>query len=126
MIIARVERGVDGIFFWGAWIFRAVSLGADGVHWRGKCWRAENCGRRAILHLDVQDEFTDIRHMAKTAKQARSRTVGRSAKTGRFIGRTKEGLLIPRPDFKPESFTLSELEKAIRAAKRRQAATPAG
>jgi hypothetical protein len=64
--------------------------------------------------------------MAKTAKQISSRTVERSAKTGRFIGRTKDGLLIPRPDFKPESFTLRELDKAIRAAKRRQAAAQAG
>jgi hypothetical protein len=64
--------------------------------------------------------------MAKTAKQVPSRTFGRSDKTGRFIGRTKDGLLIPRPDFKPESFTLSELDKAIRAAKRRQTATQAG
>jgi hypothetical protein len=64
--------------------------------------------------------------MAKAATKRTETWTKRSASTGQFIGRTKEGLLIPRPDFKPESFTLRELDKAVRAAKRRQAATQAG
>ena len=50
----------------------------------------------------------------------------RPARTGQFLGRTEDGLLIPRPDFKPESFTLRELDRAIRAAKQRRAAAQAG
>jgi hypothetical protein len=59
--------------------------------------------------------------MRKDAKDKKLK-ISRSVRAGQFIGRTKDGLLIPRPDFKPESFSLRELDKAIRAAKRRQAA----
>jgi hypothetical protein len=69
--------------------------------------------------------LTDICDMRKDAKTKKLQ-IARSARAGQFIGRTKDGLLIPRPNFKPESFTLRELDKAIRAAKRRQAATQAG
>lgn len=51
--------------------------------------------------------------MTKTA-------VSRPAKPARrersdYIGRTEEGLLIPRPPFRPSSFTVRELQNAIRA-----------
>lgn len=64
--------------------------------------------------------------MAKAATKRTDTWTKRSDSTGQFIGRTEEGLLIPRPAFKPESFTLRELDKAVRAAKRRQAETQAG
>ena len=64
--------------------------------------------------------------MAKAASKRTGEWTKRSAATRQYLGRTKEGLLIPRPDFKPESFTLRELDKAVRAAKRRQAQTQAG
>jgi len=64
--------------------------------------------------------------MAKTAPKRTSDRSKRSAASGQFLGRTEDGLLIPRPDFKPESFTLRELDRAVRAAKRRQAAAQAG
>ena len=59
--------------------------------------------------------------MSKAPKQSRESKVGRSSASGQFLGRTKDGILIPKPDFMPTSFTLRELDKAIRAAKRRQA-----
>ena len=67
-------------------------------------------------------ELNDIHRMAKQARKATGTTVGRSAKTGQFLGRTTDGLLIPKPDFKPKSFTLRELDEAVRAVKLRQAA----
>lgn len=74
------------------------------------------------MGLDRAPELNDIRRMAKQARKATRTTVARSAKTGQFLGRTADGLLIPRPDFKPKSFTLRELDVAVRAVKRRQAA----
>ena len=59
--------------------------------------------------------------MANVTKKTSDRSVKRPARTGQFLGRTEDGLLIPRPAFKPESFTLRELDRAIRAAKQRQA-----
>jgi hypothetical protein len=63
--------------------------------------------------------------MSKAVKTKPSGSAGRSVRSGQFIGRTKEGFLVPKPDFKPSSFTVRELEEAVRAAKRRQAATQA-
>jgi hypothetical protein len=75
----------------------------------------------------MQGELADICHMAKAVKTKHTGAwMKRSAHSGQFIGRTKDGILIPRPDFKPESFTLSELDRAIRAVKRRRAETQAG
>jgi hypothetical protein len=64
--------------------------------------------------------------MCKAAKSKSSVTVRRSSQYGQFIGRTKEGILVPKPDFKPASFTVRELEEAVQAAKRRQSAAQAG
>ena len=54
------------------------------------------------------------------------RRVTRSATTGQFIGRTKDGIAIVRPAFRPESFTVRELERAIRAVKARNSRPVAG
>jgi hypothetical protein len=62
--------------------------------------------------------------MRKAAKAKPSKVV-RSSKTGQFIGRTKEGLLIPKPDFQPKSFTVRQLQEAIRAV-REEATAKAG
>ena len=65
--------------------------------------------------------------MAKVAKIAPRKSIGGSAQTGKFLGRTAEGLLIPRPDFKPKSFTVRQLQEAIRAVRsEREAAAKAG
>lgn len=39
--------------------------------------------------------------------------VVRSEKSGRFLGQTSDGTRILRPAFKPQDFTIRELEKAI-------------
>lgn len=70
--------------------------------------------------------MADICHMAKPAKTPSRKPPQRPARDSAYLGRTADGLLIPRPDFKPESFTLQQLDRAIRAAKRRQAAAQAG
>lgn len=75
----------------------------------------------------MEDEVAEICHMAKAVKtKPAGAWTKRSKRTGPFIGRTKDGILIPRPDFKPESFTLRELDRAVRAVKRRRAETQAG
>lgn len=45
----------------------------------------------------------------------------RSAKSGQFLGRAKDGTWIARPDFKPKSFTVRQLRKAVRDAQEREA-----
>lgn len=62
--------------------------------------------------------------MAKAVRRTRKRD-DRLPEAGKYIGRTKEGLLIPRPDFKPANFTVRELQEAIRAV-RREAIAKAG
>ncbi len=61
--------------------------------------------------------------MAKAAKNTRTK---RLAQSKDYIGRTAEGLLIPRPDFKPVSLTVRELQAAIRAVRASEAAAKAG
>ena len=58
--------------------------------------------------------------MSKVSKIKGTASPRLSAKRSQFIGRTKDGVRIPRPDFEPQSFTLRELDKAIQAAKLRQ------
>jgi hypothetical protein len=54
------------------------------------------------------------------ANQAQTKQqIVRSAATGQFIGRTRDGIAIARPAFRPESFTVRQLERAIRAVKAR-------
>lgn len=57
--------------------------------------------------------------MAKTAVKTRAKRTTRSSD---YIGRTKEGLLIPKPDFQPKSFTVRQLQEAIRAVREEAAA----
>jgi hypothetical protein len=64
--------------------------------------------------------------MAKAAKTVSREPVRRSVRTGKFLGRTEDGILIQKPDFKPKSFTLRELDEAVRAVKRQQAAATTG
>jgi len=62
--------------------------------------------------------------MAKAATN-RPGKAARPPQSGQYIGRTREGLLIPKPKFKPQSFTVRELQQAIRDV-RREAAAKAG
>jgi hypothetical protein len=79
-----------------------------------------------VPHIDQNGFLNDIWSMSKTVKSKASTTVRRTTHSGQFIGRTKEGFLVPKPDFKPSSFTVRELQEAVQAAKRRQTAARAG
>lgn len=59
-------------------------------------------------------------------KSAKSKQVARSAKTGRFLGQAKDGTWIVRPDFKPKSFTVQKLRKAVGDVQKREAEAKAG
>ncbi len=50
--------------------------------------------------------------MTKSNKQPAK--IARAAQTGQFIGRAKDGTAIAKPAFKPQSFTVRELQKVIR------------
>lgn len=64
-------------------------------------------------------------HIAGRQTQQRIRAK-RSTQSKDYIGRTAEGLLIPLPHFKPDNFTVRELQAAIRAVRAREAAAKAG
>lgn len=71
----------------------------------------------------------NLRHipsMSKTAKSPTTVSIGRNAQTGQFLGRAKDGTLIAKPDFKPVSFTVRELDRAIRAVRAREDKAQAG
>jgi hypothetical protein len=64
--------------------------------------------------------------MSKTAKTSPGKTVRRSSPSGQFLGVTKDGIRIPRPPFKPVSFTERQLERAIRDVRAREDRAAAG
>lgn len=64
--------------------------------------------------------------MKTTAKSKSTRKPAASSKSGQFLGRSKDGILIVRPDFKPKSFTVEQLQKAIREVRKREADSKAG
>lgn len=79
------------------------------------------------MTLDIRVDSNDIRSMSKVTRIKRTMTSKRSAKGSQFIGRTAEGLLIPRPEFKPVNFTVQQLQEAIRSVRREnEAAAEAG
>lgn len=99
-------------------------------------WQRHKYARRASQPtLDRKAELADIRHMANAKKKSPTRPVAKAAakparkaaaksaaRKSQYIGRTEDGLLIPRPDFLPESFTLRQLDEAVRKVKRQLAA----
>lgn len=64
--------------------------------------------------------------MSKTAKTSAGKTVVRSSQSGQFLGVTKDGIRIPRPDFKPVSFTERQLNKVMRELRERELPAKAG
>jgi hypothetical protein len=60
--------------------------------------------------------------MSKTAKTPAGKTVRRTSRPSEFLGVTKDGIWIPRPSFKPVSFTERQLERAIRVVREREQA----
>jgi hypothetical protein len=78
------------------------------------------CTTKLYDLLEGLGDFHHIPDMSKSPKQTKTAKVMRSSRTGRFIGRTKDGVLVPKPDFKPSSFTVRELREAVQAAKKQQ------
>ena len=70
-----------------------------------------------ITHIDL---------MASTAKRTTAPTAARSSKTGKFLGQASDGTWIVRPDFKPKSFTVHQLRKAVREVQKRESEAKAG
>jgi hypothetical protein len=68
----------------------------------------------------------DIWRMVKSAKNGSHKSKSRSATGSEIYGRTREGLAIAKPAFKPKSFSVSELERVMRDVKREEAARRAG
>ena len=64
--------------------------------------------------------------MAKPAKSSSSKTIVRSAKSGQFLGRTRDGIAVAKPAQTPKSFSVSELRRVVRDVKREETARKAG
>ncbi len=58
--------------------------------------------------------------MSKTSKTSGGKTARRSSRPSPFLGVSKDGIRIPRPDFKPVSFTERQLERAVRVVLERE------
>ena len=64
--------------------------------------------------------------MSKTAKTSAGKNIRRSSHSGEFLGVTKDGIWIPRPPFKPVSFTERQLNKVMRELRERELPAKAG
>jgi hypothetical protein len=74
------------------------------------------------LHIEIPAILRHFQLMSKTAKTSGAKTMRRASRSSEFLGVTKEGVRIPRPDFKPVSFTERQLERAIRVVRERKQA----
>jgi hypothetical protein len=59
--------------------------------------------------------------MMKISANTRTNKITRAARSGQFIGRTSDGTLIARPPFKPEGFTVRQLQKVIQDMRKEEA-----
>ena len=59
--------------------------------------------------------------MVKLSTNTQSKTVTRDSRTGQFLGQTRDGTWIARPPFKPEGFTVRQLQKVIREMRKEEA-----
>ena len=64
--------------------------------------------------------------MAKLSPSKLEELGRRDGRTGQFIGHAEDGTAIARPAFKPEKFTVRELQKVIRAVREREQTAKAG
>jgi hypothetical protein len=76
----------------------------------------------AMMRIEIAAILRHIQVMSKTAKTSGGKTVRRTSRPSEFLGVTKDGIWIPRPSFKPVSFTERQLERAIRAVREREQA----
>jgi hypothetical protein len=73
-------------------------------------------------HLEMKPFWVDIFDMAKTAiRKSPSKTVPRDSRSGQFLGQASDGTWIARPPFKPEGFTVRQLQKVIRELRKTEA-----
>jgi hypothetical protein len=71
-------------------------------------------------HIEINPVMRHIQFMSKTGKTSGGKTVRRPSRPSEFLGVSKDGIWIPRPSFKPVSFTERQLERAIRAVLERE------
>lgn len=64
--------------------------------------------------------MNDFWAMNKSTNPKNGVLVRRNERTGQFIGHAEDGTAIARPAFKPEKFTVRELQKVIRAVRGRE------
>jgi hypothetical protein len=63
--------------------------------------------------------WVDIFRMTKIS--TRPKTTMRDSRSGQFLGQTSDGTWIARPPFKPEGFTVRQLQKVIREMRKEEA-----
>ena len=71
------------------------------------------------LPLESVQPIDDIPFMARSIKNGRPKKASHAAKGDEIYGYTREGLPVWKPAFKPKSFTVHELQRAVREVKRR-------
>jgi hypothetical protein len=70
-------------------------------------------------HLEMKPFWVDIFRMTKIS--TRPKTTMRDSRSGQFLGQTSDGTWIARPPFKPEGFTVRQLQKVIRELRKTDA-----
>mgnify|MGYP003382418046 CR=1 FL=1 len=78
------------------------------------------------LAVEFSTQMNNLLHMEKQATSKTGSWVRRDGRSGQFIGHAEDGTAIAKPAFKPESFTLRELRKVIRAVRDREQTAKAG
>ena len=77
-------------------------------------------------HLEKTTHWVDMNVMGKLVVNTQSSTAKSSSRSGQFLGQTSDGVRIARPPFKPEGFTVRELQKAVRALRKTDTDTKLG
>lgn len=68
-------------------------------------------------------------HIYTMSKNAKTKVVTKTASSSKerqILGYTKDGIAIVRPPFAPSSFTVRDLQKAVRGLKRDNISSDAG
>jgi hypothetical protein len=72
------------------------------------------------MRIEIAAILRHIQLMSTTGKTSGGKTARRPSRPSEFLGVSKDGIWIPRPSFKPVSFTERQLERAIRAVLERE------
>ena len=76
--------------------------------------------------IEILTKMDDITRMSSSLKPIGTAKIARAAQSGQFIGRAKDGTAIVKPNFKPERFTVRQLQKVIRDVQTREELANAG